>query len=191
MLVFFYLIINVHSLIFTNFSQYLFALKTKKSYIKYLAGKIIVFKSFDLCPLLSTSLHLYIKIQGPKVFLSKDRKNVLNVVGIILSQLYNELLSPGNSLPCERETPNVTVFSESHPCQYHVVLLLPIHSWILHISTVILFEPYIFSSSSDSVAISDPIKMFSEYQCSSHCFLALITCFDSWISSIHDFSSHF
>ena len=46
-------------------------------------------------------------------------------------------------------------------------------------STQLSFEPHIFSSSSDSVAISDPIKMFFKYQCSSNYFLALITCFDS------------
>lgn len=111
--------------------------------------------------------------------LRTGKKNVLNVVEIILSQLYNELLSPGNSLPWERNS----------KCKDLLLSLILISiMWHLaftstfpgfYTSTQLSFEPYIFSSSSDSVAISDPIKMFFKYQCSSNCFLALITCFDS------------
>lgn len=140
-----------------------------------------------ICVLYFLQFSIYIlRYRIPRLFYlrtekkKKKAKPVLNVVGIILSQLYNEVVSPGNRLSWERNSKYKDLL---------LSLILISITWYLtftntfpgfYTSTELSFEPYIFSSSSDSVAISDPIKMFSKYPCSSNCFFALITCFDSW-----------
>lgn len=128
-----------------------------------------------ICVLCFLHVSIYIlRYRIPRLFyLRTEKKKVLTVVGIILSQLYNELLSPGNSLPWERNSKCNGLLLSLILISIMWYYFYQCTPWILRISTVILWAFHLFFF----IWLCGHIWPYKNvFQLS--VFLSLLSCFD-------------
>lgn len=141
--------------------------------------------------------YLYNQIQDTMVVLFTDRRknvlnnviNRLNAVRIFWSQLYNELLISGNGLPeqinskCNDFLLGLILIN----IMWHLAITNMLPRLCMTSTLVILWALCLsFFWLCDHVL---PDKNVFQNNSFSNCFLALIICFDSWISLVRGFIS--